>query len=169
MAKADILPGSLLGSSAPVQVTLQLGPPLLLEGVSNSHFQEGPPQDRLEEPDESWDQSCWPPPSYVTSDKSFPFPEFFILLGIRAKMRAPTGPGTSLSHPPGFCDLHLTTPWQVKNQEHFISWGSVAPVWSRTCLVHDLPVTGSRQGIGVESNCSETLEQCGKAVQGVWS
>ena len=42
MAKADIPPGSILGPGAPVQATLQLGPPLLLEGVSSSHFQ-GPP------------------------------------------------------------------------------------------------------------------------------
>ena len=110
MAKADILPGSLLGSSAPVQATLQLGPPLLLEGVSSSHFQ-GPPSRPVGRALMRAETSPVLAASQLCDFRQvLPFPELFILLGIRAKMGAPTGPGTPLSHPPGFCDLHLTTP-----------------------------------------------------------
>ena len=110
MAKADIPPGSILGPGAPVQATLQLGPPLLLEGVSSSHFQGHPSRQVGRALDESETSPVLATSQLCDFRQVLSFPELLILLGIRAKMGAPTGPGTLLSRPPGFFALHFTTP-----------------------------------------------------------
>ena len=101
-AEADILPGSVLGSAAPVQAALQLEPPLLPWRCISESFSRVLPQGRLEEP--WWELRPvlqWPLSSHVTSGKSFfsQSPSSYQVLG--AKMTAPSDQSTVLSSPPG--------------------------------------------------------------------
>ena len=165
-AEADILPGSVLGSVAPVQAALQLGPPLLPWRCIWEAFSRVLPQGRLEEP---WMRAETSPvlATFQLCDlKTIPSksPSSYWVSG--SETTAPTDLCTALNSPPGFCPPHLTTPLQANNQAAAYIPGqcSSCVVWGPAC-VHELPVSGSWQGkYRVGENCSETLEQYGRVV-----
>ena len=166
-AEADILPGSVLGSVAPVQAALQLGPPLLPWRCIWEAFSRVLPQGRLEEP--WWELRpvlLWPLASCDTSEKSFPSqsPSSYQVSGAEIQPLVTCVQRSAVHR--GFCAPHLTIPLQANSQAapYFLGQCGSCVVWGPAC-VHQLPVTGSWQGkYRAGEGCSETLEQHGTVV-----